>query len=174
MGQQRSDRRAPTQSRPFVAAVSEIVDGAAAIGARASTQRRCCHAATLVARRLIAEEVLEAGTTWFDADERQLQVGDGVTDVIVRVVATDLDEHVAVIDPDLVAIRREALGKGVGLLVHLDDEGARVLGERAQGRCLEEPAGVDGDEVVADTLDLAQQVAGHDDGDAELVAGCAR
>ena len=32
-------------------------------------------------------------------------------------------------------------------------------------------SGVEGDKEVADALDLTQQVAGHDDGDAELGAG---
>ena len=45
------------------------------------------------------------------------------------------------------------------------------VGELGQRRRPEEPARVDRDEVVADLLDLAEEVAGEDDRDPELVAG---
>ena len=41
----------------------------------------------------------------------------------------------------------------------------------AERRRAEEAAGIDGDEEVAHALDLAEQVAGDDDGDPELGAG---
>ena len=56
-------------------------------------------------------------------------------------------------------------------LVDLDDERAGALGEGVHGRGLEQVPGIDGDEVLAHPLDLAEQVAGHDDGDTELGAG---
>ena len=63
-------------------------------------------------------------------------------------------------------------GRQLGrLLVHLDEERAGLLRERAQRGRPQQPSRVDGHQVVAHALDLAEQVAGHDDGDAELRAG---
>ena len=56
-------------------------------------------------------------------------------------------------------------------LLDLDREDAGPLGEAAQRRGAEQVTRIDRDEEVAHPLDLAEEVAGHDDGDAELGAG---
>ena len=67
--------------------------------------------------------------------------------------------------------RDERRGQRRLALLDLDREDAGPLGEGAEGRRAQEPPGVDGDEEVADPLDLAEQVAGDDDRDPELGAG---
>ena len=91
----------------------------------------------------------------------------------MRGVVADLDEDVPTVDAHGMPVAGESLGQCRHAIVHLDDQGAGLLRERVERRGAQEPPGVDGDEVVADALDLAEQVAGHDDGDAELVAGAA-
>ena len=58
-----------------------------------------------------------------------------------------------------------------GAVLHLHGQHARTFRERAQRRGLEQMSGIERHEEVADPLDLAQQVAGQDDRDAELRAG---
>ena len=67
--------------------------------------------------------------------------------------------------------RHERIGQRGGALLDLDGEHAGALGERRQRRRPDEASGIDRDEVIADPLDLAEQVAGDDDGDPELGAG---
>ena len=64
------------------------------------------------------------------------------------------------------ATRRRA--ESGGPFLDLDREDSRPLGEVGQRRGPHEPARVDGHEEVAHALDLAEQVAGHDDRDPEL------
>jgi ABC-type Na+ transport system ATPase subunit NatA len=52
-----------------------------------------------------------------------------------------------------------------------DDQRAGQLRERIEGSGAQQVPRVDGHKVGADTLDLAEQMAGHDDGDAELGPG---
>ena len=86
-------------------------------------------------------------------------------------------------DPDLAAVAvagpgedaqpalAEPGGQGVATLLDLDGQDPGLGRELGQRRRSEEPAGVDRDEEVADLLDLAEEVAGQDDRDPELVAG---
>src|ERR1039457_4476944 len=55
-------------------------------------------------------------------------------------------------------------------LVDLDQQHLAHLGEAGHAVGAEQPAPVNGHQVVADLLDLPEQVRGHDDGNAELRA----
>ena len=86
-------------------------------------------------------------------------------------VLGDVDEDRPAIRDGLQAAGDERRRQRRLALLDLDREDAGPLGERAQRRGAEEPAGIDRDEEVADPLDLAEQVAGDDDRDPELGAG---
>ena len=58
---------------------------------------------------------------------------------------------------------------GVGPALHLDDQAAGGVQEVGGGRGLQQPAAVEHDDVVADPLELAEQVRGDQHRDAELV-----
>ena len=68
---------------------------------------------------------------------------------------------------------RERLPEPVSLRVaaeHLDQQPTGPLGEVGRGRGAQETATVQDDHVVADLLQLAEQVRGDQDGDAEVAA----
>ena len=71
----------------------------------------------------------------------------------------------------LQSVSDQRRGERLGAFLDLDREDAGPLGERAEWGGTQEPPGIDRDEEVADTLDLAEQVAGDDDGDPELGPG---
>ena len=59
---------------------------------------------------------------------------------------------------------------GVGAALHLDQQVAGGVHEVGGGRGAQQPPAVEDDDVVADPLQLAEQVGGHQDRDAELGA----
>ena len=68
-------------------------------------------------------------------------------------------------------VRRERLAQPVALRVaaqHLDQQAAGVLREVGGGRRAQQPAAVEDDDVVADLLQLAEQVRGDEHRDAEV------
>src|SRR6187431_2019817 len=117
------------------------------------------------------EQLLETAPALFDADERQREVGDLVAHEVPRPVVIEVDEHRPAVDRGRQSAASQRVGQLPGTVFDLDREDARPLREVAQWRGADELAGVDGDEVVAHPLDLAEQVARDDDGDAELRSG---
>ncbi len=105
-----------------------------------------------------------------DAGERQAELHHQVAHQVVRRRAVEVHQH----EPALLAGRppepAECLGQPVGALLDLDGEDAGQRGELGQGRGPDQPSRVDRDQVVADPLDLPQEVRRHDDRDAELGA----
>ena len=163
-------RRSPAQPRAVVAPVAQVVDAAAASpdgGVR--PHRRVAGVAHAVsstrsgrpaAGARIAEQVLQALPALLDAHERQAQVGDGVADDVVRSLVVRARRAPSGRRRRAVqAARRRAPPRARSLaLLDLDREHAGPLGEVAERRRAQQPAGIDGDEVVAHPLDLAQQV----------------
>ncbi len=109
--------------------------------------------------------------TLLDAHERQSKLGDRVAHEVPRPVVGEIDEDDPAIDRRLEAGADQGVGERRGAVLDLDREPAGPLRERRQRRGAHEPAGIDRDEEVADPLDLAEEVAGHDDRDPELGAG---
>ena len=64
-----------------------------------------------------------------------------------------------------------AAASAVAAFLDFDGEHAGLAGERGERRRAQQVAGLDRHEVVADPLDLAEQVRGDDDRDPELGAG---
>ena len=119
----------------------------------------------------LAEQVLQAVPALLDAGERQAKIGRGVADQVVRPLVVEPNQHVVAVLADGQAGPGQARRQAVRPLLDLDRQHARPLRERRERRGPQQPAGVDRQQVVADALDLAEQVRGHHDGDAELVAG---
>ena len=197
---ERDDGAAPAEPRALVRLVAEVVDAAAGAarrgrvgrgrserGAAHLTPATARHAAAGAAvrrtvvprrsptgrpdRRRVAEQVLEALPPLLEPDEREPQLRDGVADDVERLVVGDRDEDRPAVGHGLEAAGDERPGQGGLALLDLDGQDAGPLGERPERRGPEQPPGIDGDEEVAHPLDLAEQVAGDDDGDAELGAG---
>ena len=119
-----------------------------------------------------SEQLLEAAAALLDPHERQAQVGDRVAHEVPRPVVDELDQ-----DRPSVGDRLQARGHGARPPARQPPSStstARMpvrsvnVGQRRRAH---EPPGVDRDEVVAHALDLAEQVTGDDDRDAELRAG---
>ena len=109
-----------------------------------------------------------------DPDQPEAEVARGVADDVPHVAGAGggVDgEHRAAHggrDPR----GREGGGHpGLGVVAeHLDEQRARGVEELVGARGPQEPAAVEDDDVVADPLELAEEVGGDDDGDAEVVA----
>src|SRR5262245_7594527 len=113
------------------------------------------------------EELLEAAPALLDADERQSEVGDLVADRVPRAIVVEVHEDGPAVDRRGETASTEGVGETRGAVLHLDRERARPFREVAERRRPDELSGVDGDEEVADALDLAEEVARDDDGDPE-------
>ncbi len=119
----------------------------------------------------VAEEILESVTALLDPDERQAELGDDVADEVVGPLVDEVDEDGRTVDDRLEAGGRQSRGEGVTALVDLDGQRPDPLHERSERCRPEQLAALDRHEVVADALDLAEEMRGHDHGDPELRAG---
>ena len=86
-------------------------------------------------------------------------------------VIGDCDEDGPAVGHGVQASPDEFGGQRSHALLDFDGQDSGSLRERVERRRPQEPPGIDGDEKVADPLDLAQQVTGNDDGDAEFLTG---
>ena len=96
---------------------------------------------------------------------------DLVADDVERPVVLERDQHDPTIQRGIEATTDERIAEPVLAFLDLDREDPRPGGEVGEWRRPQQPAGVDGDEEVADPFDLAEQVARDDDRDPELRAG---
>jgi hypothetical protein len=121
-------------------------------------------------RRPVAEEVLEPMPPGLDADQRQPQLDDGVPDRVVGAITVERDENGAAVDHRAEPVLGESRCEGLGVVVDLDRQRASALRERAERGGPQQPPALDGHEVGAHSLDLAEQVRCHDHRHPELRA----
>ena len=194
--EEREDRAATTQPRPVVGLVAEVVDAAArtaraARGLPGRLRRRAAHDAPPLGgdgpgldRRLAddAAWAAVAGTSSRNRSSRLWRRCSRRTSASPRSAMLsrtmsycaflgDRQEDRPAVGHGLQSAPDERTGQRVRALLDLDREDARPLGERAERSGAQEPSGVDRDQEVAGPLDLAEQMAGDDDRDAELGAG---
>ena len=172
--------RARRPSRgPVVALVAEVVDASPGPGGTQAAatswppSRGPKHRRGPVA--VGAEEIFEALAALLHAHQAQAQVGDRVADEVVGALVLELDEHAAGPPATLQALRRRRRFASRLVLSPSTSTAStcvRAVNVADRGRA-QQLAAIDDDEVVADALDLAQQVGGHDDGDAELACRAA-
>src|SRR5580693_3544632 len=117
---------------------------------------------------LVAEELLDLVPALFQPAQRQGQVGDRVPHHVVGVVAAQRDQEGPLGEGDGQAAGLEFLLQLREAFVDLDREDLAGLGEAGDRVGPQQPPGLDRDQVIADLLDLAEQVGGDHDGDAEL------
>ena len=124
--------------------------------------------------RIVSEHVLDASVVDLQADQTEAQVARRVADQVAH-----LEGGVGGIHRQ----HRAADGRGdpradqraghPGLRIdaqHLHEQGARRVEELVGARGAQQPPPVEDDDVVADPLELTEQVRRDDDGDAEVVA----
>src|SRR5882757_7312329 len=90
--------------------------------------------------------------------ERQAEVGDGVADEVEDPVGVHRDEQRALLGVDGQTRGGEPFGEPVDALLDLDGDPRHVLRHRRERGRAQQPAALDRDELVADPLDLAEQV----------------
>src|SRR5919106_5820671 len=107
---------------------------------------------------LLSEDLRDVVAPLLQADQAQPEPPHRVADEVVGLLASDPDQHHVTVraglQADLVQGRREA----VVVVGHLDRQQLAGPGELRGRRRPQQPAGVDDDDVVADALELAQQV----------------
>src|SRR6185295_6813928 len=91
-------------------------------------------------------------------DERQAQLRDDVADEVERPLVDEVDQHGGPIDGRREPGGGQASGEGVATLLDLDGQRPGPLRERAERRRAEQLAALDRDQVVADALDLAEEM----------------
>src|SRR6516162_9176985 len=117
---------------------------------------------------VVQEQLLDPAPLLFQPVQRQAQVRDGIPDHVVSRIAVDPHQQPAPGAPGL-----QPAGGQFGLergdaLVDLDQQHLAHLGEAGHRVRAQQLAPVDDDELVADLLDLPEQVRGDHDRDAEL------
>src|SRR5215831_5462254 len=117
---------------------------------------------------VVAEQLLDPPPLLHQPVQRQAQVRDGVPDHVVGRIAVDPDQQPAPRAPGLQPAGGQFRLQRGGALVDLDHQHLAHLGEAGHRVRAQQPAPVDHDEVVADLLDLPEQVRGDQDRDAEL------
>ena len=171
--------RRPAQARAVVALVAEVVDDPAGGRGPGAWESQWASAASIslacrAGAAVVAEDLLDLVAPLLQAAQRQAERGDGVADRVVGVVAGDGDEQGPLERPGAQAAAGEFRAERVHALVDLDEERLAGPGEAVDRVGPQQPARLDRDEAVADPLDLAEQVAGDHDGDAELRRRSAR
>ena len=117
---------------------------------------------------LVAEQLLDLVPPLLQTAQRQGQVGHGVPHHVVGVVAAQRDEQGPLGDGGGQAAGFQLLLQLHEAFLDLDREDLAGLGEAGDRVGPQQPPGLDRDQVVADPLDLAEQVRGDHDRDAEL------
>src|SRR6516162_11128463 len=117
---------------------------------------------------VVPEQLLNPAPLLLQPVQRQAQVGDRVPHHVVGLFAIDPHQQPAPGAPRLQAAGGQFRHQRVDPLVDLDQQHLAHLGEAGHRVRAQQFASVDDDELVADLLDLPQQVRGDDDRDAEL------
>src|SRR4051794_10362021 len=116
------------------------------------------------------EEVRDAVAPLVQAVQGQVEVGHGPQDPVVRGLVGEIDEEQPAVLPDREPLLRQFGEQFLDALAHLDREHVGDLRHVGDPVGPQQPAALDGDQRVADALDLAQQVRTDHHGDAELGA----
>ena len=171
---QRPDDLGAAEPRAVVAPVAEVMDEAppprrgGGVCGRVSGHR--LPPACAPGRGASRKAAPRPGAGPLHPAERQAEVGDGVADGVIGAVAADRHQQAALVGggpqaaPDQLVVQRRQP------LLHLDQQRLAGPGEAVDGVGPQQPAALDRDQAVADPLDLAQQVGGDHDRDAELDA----
>ena len=117
-----------------------------------------CSLASPRRRGGVTEEVFEAAALLLDADQRQAEIGHGVTDRVVEGVPVQHDQHAGPVHLSPRPSGRQGGRQTVGPILHLDRQDRRPLREVRDRRRLQQVAAVDRQKECADLLDLAQEV----------------
>src|SRR5580698_4705066 len=121
-------------------------------------------------RGVVAEQFLDLVPAPLQAAQRQAEVGDAVPHRVVGIVAADGHQQAALVGPRPQTAAGQFPLQPRQALLHLDDQRLASLGEGVDRVRPQQAARLDGDQVIADPLDLAEQVRGDHDRDAELLA----
>jgi hypothetical protein len=116
----------------------------------------------------VPEKFLHAAAALLQPVERQAEIGHRVPDRVVGLVAVEPDQHGPLEGARLQAAPGEFGQQPVRALVHLDQQHLADLGHAGDRVGAQQTARLDRHQVVADPLDLAQQVRGDHDRHAEL------
>lgn len=101
----------------------------------------------------------------FEADEREVEFGDGIADDVEGAIVVLLDVDTAAIEARLKAGSGEGAGEPGSFFGQFDlnKEDAGVSSEVRDGAGPDKGAGIDHDERIADALDLSKEVGRHED-----------
>src|SRR3972149_9677622 len=118
----------------------------------------------IISLRLLASEpALQSLTSLFHAHEAEPEVDHAVADEVIGAFVLEADEN----DVALLPHREPRFGKPAcghrAVTLHFDSKHLRAFCERGDGCGPYQPPSVDHDEVVAYTLDFAEQGGGHHD-----------
>ena len=124
----------------------------------------------LGAGRRVGEDLGQPVAARLEPEQAQAEVGGGVPDRVEHrvVVVAHVEHGVAGPGDDLPAAGGQALGEGVAALGHLDGDHAGAAHGRGRRGRADQPTGVDDHHVVADPLELPEQVGGDEHRDAEV------
>src|SRR5215472_10431812 len=141
---------------------------APAAGARPAAAAPLSAITVLLLVPVVPEQLLDPAPLLLQPVQRQAEVRDRVPDGVVGLFAVDLHQQPSLGAPRLQAAGGQFRRQRRGALVDLDQQHLAHLGEAGHRVGAEQLAAVDHDELVADLLDLPQQVRGDHDRDAEL------
>src|SRR5260370_22492583 len=117
------------------------------------------------------KQLLELVARYFHPPDRRFELGGNVAKYVVDLVAGDRDMQLIAMREDVESSTAKSLGEARNLVVELQHEMLGQLRKGGHGAGVLEPAAVDGEQMVADPLDLAEQVRRHEHGDAEFTPG---
>src|SRR5215470_8774062 len=117
---------------------------------------------------VVTEQLLDPAPLLLQPVQRQAQVRDGIPDHVVSQIAVDPHQQPAPGAPRLQPAGGQFRLERGHALVDLDQQHLAHLGEAGHRVRAQQLAPVDDDELVADLLDLPEQVRGDHDRDAEL------
>src|SRR5215831_13697051 len=118
--------------------------------------------------RVGAEQLLDPVAALFHPAQREAQGRDAVANRVVDLVGGQPDKQAALVERRAEAPRSQRRLQLLGALLDLDKQNGSRLGHRADGVRPQQAPTIDRDEMVADLLDLAQQVGRDHDRDTEL------
>src|SRR5258708_8854053 len=106
----------------------------------------------LVSGLLVAEQFLDPAAPLLEPVEREAEIGDRVTDGVVRTVALQPDEHCTLVGPWLEAALPELGEQQLRTLLDLDQQDLACLGQAGHRVGAQQPAPLDRHQVTADPL----------------------
>src|SRR4051812_37925978 len=116
------------------------------------------------------ENLFQPVPVLFDPDQPEAEARDRVTDQVVGLLATDLDQHQRAVGPRprTGSLQRGSQPIASTEVAYFDSEYSGLAGQRGFGLGAKQPPTVQYDDVVADMLELTEQMRGDQHRDAEL------